>query len=243
MTSEAADAVSDAGSSFHREPSAGAPSTDGDEAGLTEHHPLLVPESSNGDALAHESRDQLENRIRRLEDALAQLHERQEQQAHEAAAKPFAPVAQIVTTPTPIRTAASDSAGSFLFHVGKPFFNPPVASVAQPSQETSFAAGLRWTEFLFDAYAEMRAIFRMFVDPRYQMSWMSRLVPLVLALLLFTSGFWAPGASLPGVGTLLEKVIDLPLAFLFFKVLSYEARRYRQTSPDLPLILRLPPER
>ena len=33
---------------------------------------------------------------------------------------------------------------------------------------------------------------------------------------------------------ILDKLIDVPLAFLLFKVLSHEARRYRQTSPDLP---------
>jgi hypothetical protein len=261
MTSESADAVFADDSAFHAESAAGAPSTDG-ETGLTEHHPLSTPESHNGDALApskpadlsEANHDQLEDRIRRLEDALAQLHEMKEQQAREAAAKPAAPVAlavsapvaRIVSNPSPITVAPTDSAGSFLFHVGKQFLAPPVASVVQPSyppQESAFAAGMRWTSFLFDAYAEMRVIFRMFVDPRYPLSWTSRLVPLVLALLLFTSGFWAPGASLLGVGTLIEKVIDLPLAFLFFKVLSHEARRYRQTSPDLPPALRLPPER
>lgn len=262
MTSESADAVFAEGSAFPAESAAGAPATDGDETGLAEHHPVAPPESHNGDALApskqadltETNRDQLEDRIRRLEDALAQLHEMKEQQAREATAKPAAPtalavaapVARIVTNPSPITVAPTDSAGSFLFNVGKQFLAPPVASVVQPSYpppETAFAAGLRWTGFLFDAYAEMRVIFRMFVDPRYPMSWTSRLVPLVLALLLFTSGFWAPGASLLGIGTLLEKAIDLPLAFLFFKVLSHEARRYRQTSPDLPLALRLPPER
>ena len=52
-----------------------------------------------------------------------------------------------------------------------------------------------------------------------------------------------PGTSIPWIGTLIDKLVDVPLAFLFFKVLSYEARRYRQLSPDLPVSLRLPPDR
>jgi hypothetical protein len=45
--------------------------------------------------------------------------------------------------------------------------------------------------------------------------------------------------GIPVVGGLLNKVIDLVLAFLLFKVLGHEARRYRETAPDLPPTLRL----
>ena len=41
------------------------------------------------------------------------------------------------------------------------------------------------------------------------------------------------------VGTLLEKVVDLLLAFVLFQVVHREATRYRTTSPDLPPSLRL----
>jgi hypothetical protein len=248
------------------ESSAESSSANGDETGLSEHQPHANPESTNGTPpepqlqpetpppAPDETRALLEDRIRRLEDALAQMYEMNKPQARETTATPaalpiaqVAPVATIVPPTAPITTAPADPASSFLFNVGKQMLSTtPLAAVTQPThpaQESTFAAGMRWTWFFFDAYAELRAIFRMFVDPRYPMSWTSRLVPIALALLLLTSGYWAPGAAIPGIGTLIDKLIDLPLAFLFFKVLSHEARRYRQTSPDLPLGLRLPPDR
>ncbi len=236
---------------------AAAPLPNGDECAAppaTNGQPLDPPEPQLAPSTTptDDSRAALEERIRRLEDALVQLHELKERQARQAAPPPtatVAPVAQIVPPPTaaPITTTPNEAASSFLFHVGKQMLNsaplPAVMQPAHPAQETTFGAGMRWGWLFFDAYAELRVILRMFVDPRYQMSWTSRLVPLALALLLLTSGYWAPGTAIPGIGTLIDKIIDLPLAFLFFKVLSHEARRYRQTSPDLPYPLRLPPDR
>jgi hypothetical protein len=87
--------------------------------------------------------------------------------------------------------------------------------------------------------AEGRAIVRMYVDPRYRLSWSGRFVPLILAVAFLTSCWWVPLASIPIFGTVIDKIIDLALGFVLFKVLSHEARRYRQTSPDLPPTLRL----
>ena len=65
----------------------------------------------------------------------------------------------------------------------------------------------------------------------------------VLALLLIvgfvTSSLWVPGATLAGVGYVINKIADLLIGFVLFKVLGYEARRYRETAPDLPPTLRL----
>jgi hypothetical protein len=63
--------------------------------------------------------------------------------------------------------------------------------------------------------------------------------PLILAVAIVTSWWWVPATSIPIVGTLLDKAVDLVLAFVLFKVLSHEARRYRETSPDVPAKLRL----
>ena len=46
---------------------------------------------------------------------------------------------------------------------------------------------------------------------------------------------YVPDSIRPAV----NKLIDLLLGFLLFKVLGYEARRYRLTAPDLPPTLRL----
>jgi hypothetical protein len=91
-------------------------------------------------------------------------------------------------------------------------------------------------------FADARVILRMFFDPRYRLSLTGRFVPLFLLALIATSHFWGCvlGTGLPlGIGTLLDKAVDLVLAFVLFKVLGQEARRYRETSPDLPPDLRL----
>ena len=81
----------------------------------------------------------------------------------------------------------------------------------------------------------------MFRDPRYRQSWQTRVLSLVLLLGILTSWFWVPGlAFLPSMlGTLIDKFIDLLLAFVLCKVLSREAHTYRVVAPDLPHGLRL----
>jgi hypothetical protein len=109
-----------------------------------------------------------------------------------------------------------------------------VSSVAHPPNR----AGLLW--LLWDTWAEARAIVRMFVDPRYHLSWSARVLPLVVLAAILTSKYWIPGSSIPILGDwLLVKLVDLLLAFLLFKWLGHEARRYRRSSPDLPSSLRL----
>ena len=89
------------------------------------------------------------------------------------------------------------------------------------------------------AEPELRAILRMFVDPRYRMSWGGRVTAIVLALAFAFSYWLVPGTSIWAFGYCLDKVTDLVLCFALFKVLTYEARRYRETAPDLPPSLRL----
>jgi hypothetical protein len=90
-----------------------------------------------------------------------------------------------------------------------------------------------WLETL----AEMRAMQRMFVDPRYAMSWLGRIVPLVLVILFVFPYYWVPGATL--LGWLIERPVQLLVAYALIRTLQWEARRYRETAPDLPPSLRL----
>jgi hypothetical protein len=98
---------------------------------------------------------------------------------------------------------------------------------------------------LFDIYADLRAMVRMYLDFRFQMSWAARVAPLILLPAIAMSWLWLPGTALLNtvslniLGTLYEKVVDLFLAFVLFKVVHGEVTRYRQTSPDLPPSLRL----
>jgi hypothetical protein len=172
----------------------------------------------------------LEERVRRLENELAQLRNGKGPEVRVAVA-----LAQPAAVPV-ARPAATSTAG-MLLDAGKRLLGAAATAVKQAPAEVKRAA-LFW-----EAVAEGRAIVRMYLDPRYRLSWLGRLVPPALVLLILTSGWWVPGGSVPVFGTvfhpLLDKGIDLLLAFGLFKVLGYEARRYRETAPDLPPTLRL----
>ena len=180
----------------------------------------------------------LEQRVRRLEDALAQL---QHQRGIETRIATHVPTPR---PPTPATAPATAASAAMLFDVGKRLLGaasnavtqaPPPSPAAVPP---SGGSGVLW--LLRDTWAEARAIVRMFLDPRYHLPWSSRVIPLVLLAAILTSKYWVPGSSIYILGDwLLVKLVDLLLAFLLFKWLGHEARRYRQSSPDLPPNLRL----
>jgi hypothetical protein len=180
----------------------------------------------------------LEQRVRRLEDALAQLQEQHGVETRIVAHPPASPPA---TPATPASTAALFDAGKRLLGaVAHPAANAAGSPATHPAANAAGSppGGILW--LLWDTWAEARAIVRMFVDPRYHLPWSSRIIPIALLVLILTSKYWLPGSSIPFLGDwLLVKLIDLLLAFLLFKWLGHEARRYRQTSPDLPPTLRL----
>lgn len=184
--------------------------------------PVAIPEPAILSAL--------ELRVRRLEDALAQLQQHHGIQTHLVGPPRTAPPPER----SPAVTAAPPSMGARL-DVGKRFLEPPDAMPLPPA-----AAGhgrLLW--LLRDTWAEARSIARMFVDPRYHLPWSGRILPLVLVVAILTSYYWVPGTTIPVLGSWINKAVDLLLAFLLFKWLGHEARRYRQTAPDLPPTLRL----
>jgi hypothetical protein len=183
---------------------------------------LEVSAQAPAPAPAEDALEPLMQRIRRLEDALAQLQP--------APAKEPAPPHAILRAPVAV-PVAQGAPGS-------------VAPVVMPDSQRrpavlSVPSSTAHVWLLGEGLAEARAIFRMYVDPRYRLSWLARILPAVLALSILLSGFWNPLAHLPLVGWLLDKVVDLVLAFALFKFLSHEARRYRETAPDLPPSLRL----
>jgi hypothetical protein len=90
---------------------------------------------------------------------------------------------------------------------------------------------------LVEVYAELRAILRMFFDPRYYVTWKTRLLTVVLVAGIVLSRLTI--AQIWLIGWLLDFVIFPILLYILFKVLSREATRYRRTAPDLPLGLRL----
>jgi len=96
---------------------------------------------------------------------------------------------------------------------------------------------------LRDALAELQAMYYMYVDPRYRLSWAGRGIPIALVVMFVFSGYWLKFATcglvdVPLLGWLLNKAVDLLIGYAVFKALSHEAHRYRETAPDLPSHLR-----
>jgi hypothetical protein len=199
---------------------------------------LMAPEMPR-----HEEVASLEQRVRRLEDAVATMQDtRQLEERVVERLTRQAPVA------TPAAVAAPNSSG-LLLEASRRLL-PAAVDVIQAEARSADAQArhanpqaTRPAWLLVDTYAEVRAMFYMYVDPRYRMTWTGRVVPLVLLAAVLTSMFWFPflGAAYqvsPFVGILLMKPIDLVLAFFLFRILGREARRYRETAPDLPPAIR-----
>jgi hypothetical protein len=180
----------------------------------------------------------LEQRVHRLEDAVAllqntdQLEERVVERV--SARIDHGGALGVLSEPTRL-----------VLDAGRRLLPAPIDTI--PAAEQRTADDARTTRparprpgLVLDAWLEFRAIFRMYFDPRYHLTRTTRLLPPVLLGLIVTSWYWVPFSSLPVVGTLLDKALDLVLGFLLYKVLSREARLYRETSPDVPRSLRLP---
>jgi hypothetical protein len=211
----------------------------------------------------------LELRVRRLEDTVAELEEHRRREGvrlppatfpSPANRPPLTPPAPPVPPAAPAPPVAAPAAAPAALP------GVPVATLLGAGARMLAAADPTLAErghhffLLHEIVAEARAIVRMFVDPRYKLSWWGRLAPLVLVLAFLTSSLWMPWPAVaaepvptaPGqpaqvqpaqgpstLRSVANKVLDLVIGFFLFKILSYEARRYRQTAPDLPPELRL----
>ena len=176
----------------------------------------------------------LEARILRLETELAELRTSQGRGPANAAFHAAAPdpAAAVVRQP-----------GHLWTNLGKRLAAPSGPAAAPPPRTDALAsmvpAGVRRGWMVWDELTELRAIYWMYFDPRYRLSWTARMAPVVVLVLILTSGFWLPLSGLIYVGFVVEKIADLALAYVLFKLLSHESRRYRETAPDLPPSLRL----
>lgn len=136
----------------------------------------------------------------------------------------IAPVATVVATPTPLP-------------------DPPVAVVAPTlSERVSPSSRVSWllrSWVVLDIFNEFRVMLRMVVDPRYRLTWPGRIVPIAVLVLIVLSdfeklAFLFPWNLAPGVGYYCNKVFQIALSFVMFKVLEREVDRYREKVPDAP---------
>src|SRR5579862_1685631 len=108
---------------------------------------------------------------------------------------------------------------------------PPLPAPApSPSSQRMFA-GLLW--LVVDICREGLAIFGMFFDFKFKVASATRLLTVIFLLAILTSQWWNPLAFIPVVGGVLVKLVNLVLAFIMFKALSREARRYMETRNSL----------
>lgn len=176
----------------------------------------------------------LEERLRRLEVALAML------QGQQQTAVPAGKSNQRITAEPPV---AIPAASTNQIAPG-PAPSPTTFSLLGTLGPRPTGKKAGW--LLLELLAEARVILRMYVDPRYRMTWVGRLVPPALLATFFFAYYCV--FMIPCVGVLLlssetvayqvAKVLQLLIAYVLFKVLAHEARRYRETSPDLPASLR-----
>lgn len=158
----------------------------------------------------------LEERVRRLEDILADLqHTRTDIQE-----RPSLPPPEL---PAPERPPLSPDDVQLPPPPDTPWLSPGLF----PSQ--------RWLPI--EMLAEFRAMIRMYIDPRYRLTWQTRLLPALILVAMFLS--WLTFAHLTLIGFLLDRIVFLVLAYALFKVLTREATRYRMNSPDIPPSMRL----
>jgi hypothetical protein len=175
--------------------------------------------------------ESLEQRVHRLEDAVAALQDTQlmEERITERvmdrvhgreAPAPTAVTAALRRTPEPA-----------------PESNP---SAPEPTPEPSAApASVRRSWLIVEVFRELKTMIGMFFDTRYRVSWSALFALMLLAYVLVSQWLWTLWAGIPVlgfvstvmnigfVGTILDKAVDLIFALFAYKTLSREMVRYR----------------
>jgi hypothetical protein len=154
--------------------------------------------------------DALEQRVHRLEDAVAAFED-----THQLEERVVARVTDRLQRNPPLPGETRDSLLVEGRRLLPALVSPPVT-------------GQSW--ILVEAYRDVRAIFRMFVDPRYRVSRGVSLVTLCLCIAIAFSWFWP--TVIPIVGGVIAKLFELVLIFFLFKMLTREAKRYRAMIPE-----------
>ncbi len=104
-----------------------------------------------------------------------------------------------------------------------------LVDTAQKVEKLSrFSRFRSWLPFeLFNEFSQMS---RMYIDPRYRMRRTTQLVAPALALLFVASYFFFNWFfPIPILSSILEKIVDVFLAIILYKILYSELLRYRET--------------
>ena len=207
------------------------------EPGVMNDTPKVIPgdgvNGHNGHN-GHADGAALEQRVRHLEDAVSQLQDTEQLEERVATR-----VTERVSRNIPVAVAPPPEPPGFFARLPRALLPTTVTTIDPHADGRTAPEGNRGVRAFFDVLAEMRAVWRMYVDPRYRLTWMARLVAPVLLVAIITSWIWLPGAFLLAtvsnmLATVYVKAADLVLAFFLYKALSREARRYRDAFPENP---------
>jgi hypothetical protein len=108
-----------------------------------------------------------------------------------------------------------------------PVAPPPDGAVPQTPGPPPDPTRKKWV--LTQFFAEVRTMFRMYFDPRYRISRTTQfLLPLIAGLVVFNFFFFSVWVDILFVSPVVERVLLVILAILGYKVLTRELARYRE---------------
>jgi hypothetical protein len=187
--------------------------------------PAVTPGGESGHLMTS-----LELRVHRLEERVAELQEThlseerlvERIQARLDRSRQTTPTrSPPLATPLALPVAAAHVVEASRFKLAS-------SPAARPTSAAGASRELPQHWLVLDLATELRAMVAMFFDSRYYVTWSTRLVVFGLVPLILLSHFWFPLAWLPLLGSYLDKLLDLALAFLVYKTMSREAHRYRE---------------
>jgi hypothetical protein len=172
--------------------------------------------------------------------------------ANLAAAPPVAALAPAEPAASPPPTLSGSAAPSLrerIVAVGKRAMASPVASQAMAAAAVPMAraavalasapAGNSTHPFhhpwiVMEAFHELRGVIRMYMDRSYRPGLYAWLIPVFALSLMICSWFFISG--MPVVGPLLDRLFDLGLAYIAYKVMVREAERHElQRTRQVPV--------
>lgn len=169
-----------------------------------------------------ESAEALDQRVRRLELAVAALQDTQlmEDRVVER-------VARRVDHHVPSNGSNPLLSSAALIVNATKMLLPKSADAAAVDREVlpQDPAAAKPTWFLWDLFGELRTMTRMFYDYRFRMSWIGRVVPLAGFIVFVFSWFLLPNTFL-GLWGLLPHAVTATIAVVVYKALSREVVRY-----------------
>lgn len=198
------------------------------ERGIVPEQPVTPSPGSLGEAPRGHA-GSIEDRLARLEDAVAGLQDTRPLEER---------VVQRVTAQFSSRkSSANPSSASNLLETGRRLLPAPLSGsgrrgAASPDPSAHPSSLRSW--LLFDVLDEARTMWRMFFDRNYSVSWITRTAPPVAVILVLCSWFFLSG--IPLVGWIVDKLVDLVVVVVVYKILHREALNYRLVSAELKII-------